>query len=147
MGSEKEGRVKTIIAVMNEGWWQEPSGDHSVTETGFCGPNFIIMTQSHQHTPSDESAAELYKESVKLVEVHRLVTGREDGSGSIQMLQASPQPQWNVVNSSRRLSEKLRFGLYETFQGRVGIKSKKDLSRKHASVGQNTAQNIHVVLE
>lgn len=41
------------------GWWQKPSGDHSVTETGFCGPNFIIMTQSHQHTPSDKSTAEL----------------------------------------------------------------------------------------
>lgn len=40
------------------GWWQKPSGDHSVTETGFCGPNFIIMTQSHQHTPSDKSTAE-----------------------------------------------------------------------------------------
>lgn len=41
------------------GWWQKPWGDHSVTETGFCGPNFIIMTQSHQHTPSDKSTAEL----------------------------------------------------------------------------------------
>lgn len=36
--------------------WQEPAGRHSVTETGSCGPsNFITMTQSHQHTPLDES--------------------------------------------------------------------------------------------
>lgn len=40
------------------GWWQQPWGDHSVTQTGFCAPNFIIMTQSHQQTPSDKSRAE-----------------------------------------------------------------------------------------
>lgn len=37
----------------------EASGDHSVTETALCGPNFIIMTQSYQHTPPDKSTAEL----------------------------------------------------------------------------------------
>lgn len=45
--------------MLNEGGGRRPAGDHSVTETGFCGPNFIIMTQSHQHTPTDKSTGEL----------------------------------------------------------------------------------------
>lgn len=40
------------------GLWQRPAGDRSVTETGFCGPNFIIMTQSHQHSAPDKTRAE-----------------------------------------------------------------------------------------
>lgn len=55
----REGRKKreaeiAIITMMNEGGGRNPCGDHSVTDTGFSGPNFIIMTHTHQHTPSDE---------------------------------------------------------------------------------------------
>lgn len=56
---ERSGEGENYHRCDEWGWWQKPSGDHSVTETGFCGPNFIIMIQSHQHTPSDNSTAGL----------------------------------------------------------------------------------------
>lgn len=58
--TENEGRERGSYHRFDEWeWWQKPSGNHSVTETALCGPDFIIMTQSHQHTPTDKSTAEL----------------------------------------------------------------------------------------
>lgn len=72
---EKKGKKENHHGCDEWRLWHKPSGDRSVTETGFCGPNFIIMTQSHQHTASDQS---LHKESVKPVWVQWLVANRED---------------------------------------------------------------------
>lgn len=48
---------KAIIAVMNESGGRSPQAvTQSLRQDPVAPPNFITMTQSHQHTPSDGSA-------------------------------------------------------------------------------------------
>lgn len=53
----ERGRKETIIILMNEGCGRGPRVI-AQSETGFCAPNFIIMTQSHQHCAPDKTRAE-----------------------------------------------------------------------------------------
>ena len=55
----EEGSERAIIAVMNEGDGRSPPAIAQSPSEASVAPNFIIVTQSHRHSPPDKSEADL----------------------------------------------------------------------------------------